>query len=89
MHVHNYMMFLRDKSVSAIKDASQLVLLDIRGKQSSDHFDHVRIFKSEWFDIVDFENKLASKDKSPKAEQFINIKMKLYVSMKYLFIIGE
>ena len=31
LHVHNYLMFLRDKSVSAIKDTNQLVLLDIRG----------------------------------------------------------
>ena len=30
LHVHNYLMFLRDKSVSAIKDANQLVFLEYK-----------------------------------------------------------
>lgn len=89
MHVHNYLMFLRDKSVSAIKDASQLVLLDIRGTKASDFYDNVRIFKSEWFDINNFAYKLEHMSESPENEQFITQQMKLYVSMKYLFVIGD
>ena len=48
-------MFLRDKSVSAIKDAGQLVLLDIRGETAAESYEKNRIFKSEWFDIRKFE----------------------------------
>lgn len=62
MHVHNYLMFLRDKSVSAIKDGSQLVLLDIRGATSAEAFEKNRIFKSEWFDIRKFEAHHQKKD---------------------------
>ena len=61
LHVHNYMMFLRDKSVSAIKDG-QLVLLDIRGTKQSDFYDNIRVFKSDWFDINMFEHKLKNED---------------------------
>ena len=68
MHLHNYLMFLRDKSVSAIKDASQLVLLDIRGHQSKDSFDQHRVFKSEWFDMSKFEEQLTMKDKDADSE---------------------
>ena len=62
MHVHNYLMFLRDKSVSAIKDGSQLVLLDIRGATPAEAFEKNRIFKSEWFDIRKFEAHHQKKD---------------------------
>lgn len=89
MHVHNYLMFLRDKSVPAIKDPSQLVFLDIRGTKSSEYFDNVRIFKSEWFDINNFEYKLENRAASPENEEYLAQQMKLYVSMKYLFVIGE
>ena len=61
LHVHNYLMFLRDKSVPAIKDANQLILLDIRGTKQSDYYDNVRVFKSEWFDINTFEYKLQNR----------------------------
>ena len=89
MHIHNYLMFLRDKSVPAIKDANQLVFLDIRGTKASDFHDNVRIFKSEWFDINNFEYKLENRNASPENEAYIHQQMKLYVSMKYLFVIGE
>lgn len=88
LHVHNYLMFLRDKSVSSIKDANQLVLLDIRGTKSSDYHDNVRIFKSEWFDIREFEEKLITKSTNDKSEFYVSQKLKLYVSMKYLFVVG-
>ena len=42
--IHNYLMFLRDKTMSTIKDAAQLVLLDFRPDKA--HFDKCRVFKS-------------------------------------------
>ena len=56
MFIHNYLMFIREKN-GPIKDGSQLVFLDIRGKTKSQFFDKQRIFKSEWFDIIDFMKK--------------------------------
>ena len=52
--IHNYLMFLRDKSVSNVKD-NDLSLLDIRQKSS---YDEQRIFKYEWFDLTGFAQEL-------------------------------
>jgi hypothetical protein len=49
--IHNYLMFLRDKSSQIIRDASQLVLLDIRSQADNDV---AKVFKSQWFDLANF-----------------------------------
>jgi hypothetical protein len=57
LFVHNYLMFLRDKSGGIIKDSSQLSLLDIRGSTSAQFHDTERVFKSTWFDLAAFMRK--------------------------------
>lgn len=52
--IHNYLMFLRDKSVTAVKD-NDLSMLDIRQKED---FQEQRIFKAQWFDLATFMEKL-------------------------------
>ena len=44
-------MFLRDKSSNVIRDASQLVFLDIRSQ--ADH-EISRVFKAQWFNLKEF-----------------------------------
>ena len=51
-------MFLRDKSVSAVKENS-LSFLDIRQKED---YHEQRVFKSEWFDLSGFVEKLDRSD---------------------------
>ena len=41
--IHNYLMLLRDKNSQVIRDASQLVLLDIRSQAD---FEIAKVFKS-------------------------------------------
>lgn len=48
MFVHNYMMFLRDKSNAVIRDTTQLKFLDIRSKEQ---FVKSSVFKSEMFNL--------------------------------------
>lgn len=43
VHIHNYLMLLRDKSSQVIRDASQLVLLDIRSQAD---YEIAKVFKS-------------------------------------------
>lgn len=88
MFIHNYLMFIREKN-GPIKDGSQLVLLDIRGKTKSQFFDKQRIFKSEWFDIIDFMKKADKNNTNDDDQSEIKAKIKQIISMKYLFIIGE
>jgi hypothetical protein len=57
LFIHNYLMALREKN-GVIKDASQLVFLDIRGKSADDFFAKQRVFKSVWFNLEDFILKL-------------------------------
>ena len=58
LHIHNYLMFLRDKSVSSINDKNQLVLIDIRGESQAEYHDEHRIFMSTWFDMRKFGQKV-------------------------------
>ena len=88
MFIHNYLMFIREKN-GPIKDASQLVLLDIRGQTKNQFFDQQRIFKSEWFDLDDFMKKADKDNKNEEWQAETKNKMKQIISMKYLFIIGE
>lgn len=88
MFIHNYLMFIREKN-GPIKDASQLVLLDIRGKTKNQFFDKQRIFKSEWFDLDDFMKKADKNNNNEEWQAETKNKMKQIISMKYLFIIGE
>jgi hypothetical protein len=45
LFIHNYLMFLREKN-GIIKDKTQLVFLDIRGKSADDYYAKQRVFKS-------------------------------------------
>ena len=56
--IHNYLMFLRDKNVAALRDASQLVLIDIRGETAEEEHNQMRVFKSQWFDLAKFASKV-------------------------------
>lgn len=77
--IHNYLMLLRDKNSQVIRDASQLVLLDIR---SLADFDIGKVFKSQSFNLLEF---LSLEPNSADFKQ----KIKNLISMKYLFVIGE
>ena len=55
------------------------MLLDIRGDHQKDYYDNVRIFKSEWFDMKNFEQKLENIGKDEESEQFVKTQMKIYI----------
>lgn len=91
VQIHNYLMSLRDKNAGSkgIRDPSQLIFLDIRGETSSEYFEQVRVFKSQWFDLAAFVKKLDSKEVDPEASDWVDKQVKQFISMKYLFIIGN
>lgn len=85
LYIHNYLMFLRDKS---IKDPQQLSLIDIRGQTQSEHYDQERVFKSTWFDLGLFVKKQQEGNDNPASRDWCNLMTKTHISMKYMFIIG-
>lgn len=91
LYIHNYLMFLRDKSCGIIKDMSQLSLLDIRGTSAAEHHDQHRVFKSTWFDLELFMKKHKEFEADPTrydSREWVLTMTKQHISTKYLFIIG-
>ena len=90
MYIHNYLMFIRDKTSgsSLIKEATQLVFIDIRGQNPKEYFEETRVFKSEWFDLPKFVNLFSAAAGTQEHEEYRDI-LKHKISMKYLFIIGD